>query len=196
MNAVQRTSRAFKRPSNLLDCAESPIRNGADVDDGSALHSASHREFGKLSRKLNDDSGVFSGSGTPDKLDSVWLAINTKTQEREPRSDENSVESPQKDVSNLLVTVRFSLDPETIQQMVSNPDQETAINVRVKRRRAEVKVSTLSAEQKHEVVKCNRRGTRHICPLFCGGRCMTSRKHAVYIVENALGGDAQRRWSI
>ena len=53
----------------------------------------------------------------------------------------------------MLVTVSFSLDEETIQQICSNPDPETAFNVMVKRRRAEVKVSTLSAEQKRELVK-------------------------------------------
>ena len=47
----------------------------------------------------------------------------------------------------------FSLDEETIQQICSNPDPETAPNVMVRRRRAEVKVSTLSAEQKRELVK-------------------------------------------
>ena len=47
----------------------------------------------------------------------------------------------------------FSLDEETIQQICSNPDPETAFNVIVRRRRAEVKVSTLSAGQKRELVK-------------------------------------------
>ena len=37
--------------------------------------------------------------------------------------------------------------------MCSNPNPETALNVMVKRRRAEVKVSTLSAEQRRELVK-------------------------------------------
>ena len=37
--------------------------------------------------------------------------------------------------------------------MFSNPDPETASNVMVKRRRAEVRVSTLSAEQKRELAK-------------------------------------------
>ena len=37
--------------------------------------------------------------------------------------------------------------------MTSNPDPETAFDVMVRRRRAEVKVSTLSAEQKRELVK-------------------------------------------
>ena len=35
----------------------------------------------------------------------------------------------------------------------SNPDPETASNVMVKRRRAEVKLSMLSAEQKRELVE-------------------------------------------
>ena len=57
----------------------------------------------------------------------------------------------------LLVTVRFSLDEETIQQICSNPDPETAFNVMVKRRRAEVKVSMLSAEWKGELVEAKDR---------------------------------------
>ena len=39
-----------------------------------------------------------------------------------------------------------------LQQICSNPDTETAFDVIVKRRRAGVKVSTLSAEQKRELV--------------------------------------------
>ena len=50
-------------------------------------------------------------------------------------------------------SVSFSLDEETIQQICSNPDPETAFNVMVKRRRAEVKVLTLPAEQKREFVE-------------------------------------------
>ena len=56
-------------------------------------------------------------------------------------------------MDNLLVTVSFSLDEETIQQICNNPDPETAFTVMVRRRRAEVKVSTLSAEQKRELVE-------------------------------------------
>ena len=47
----------------------------------------------------------------------------------------------------------FSLDEEKIQQICSNPDPETAFTVMVRRRRAEVKVSILSAEQKRKLVK-------------------------------------------
>ena len=68
-------------------------------------------------------------------------------------TESQSVEPLQKDVDNLLVTISFSLDEKTIQQICSNPDPETAFNVMVRRRRAEVKVSTLSAEQKRELVK-------------------------------------------
>ena len=71
----------------------------------------------------------------------------------ETLTESQSVELLQKDVDNLLVTVSFSLDEETIQQICSNPDPETAFNVMVRRRRAEVKVSTLSVEQKRELVK-------------------------------------------
>ena len=68
-------------------------------------------------------------------------------------TESQCVETLQKDVDNLLVTVSCSLDEEKIQQICSNPDPETAFNVVVKRRRAEVKVSTLSAGQKRELVK-------------------------------------------
>ena len=78
------------------------------------------------------------------------IKTKTETQKSEPTK---SVEPSQKDVDNLLVTVSFSSDEETLQQICSNPDPETAFNVLVKRRRAEVKVSTLSAEQKRELVE-------------------------------------------
>ena len=52
----------------------------------------------------------------------------------------------------MLVTVSFSLDEETI-QICTNHNLETAFNVMVKGRRAEVKVSTLSAEQRRELVE-------------------------------------------
>ena len=91
----------------------------------------------------------------PDMLDSAWLAMKTpaETSKNETLTEAQSVEPLQKDVDNLLVTVSFSLDEETIQQICSNPDPETAFNVMVRRRRAEVKVSTLSAEQKRELVE-------------------------------------------
>ena len=38
----------------------------------------------------------------------------------------------------------------------------------VRRRRAEVKVSTLSAEQKRELVEAKTKGTQHFCQIFCG----------------------------
>ena len=76
-----------------------------------------------------------------------------ETTENETLTETQCVETLQKDVDNLLVTVSFSLDEETTQQICSNPVPETAFNVMVKRRRAEVKVSTLSAEQKRELVK-------------------------------------------
>ena len=47
----------------------------------------------------------------------------------------------------MLDAVSFSLDEETRQQKSSGPSPETAFNVMVKRRHAEVKVSILSAEQ-------------------------------------------------
>ena len=97
-----------------------------------------------MSENVQDGKGVFGGTGMPDMPDSAWLAIKTKTetQNTEPTTEVKSVEPLLKDVDNLLVTVSFSLDEETTQQICSDPDPETAFNVMVKRRRAEVKVST------------------------------------------------------
>ena len=142
-----------KRPPNPVDRAESPKRTRGDDDDDSALLSAYHHDLEKVSENLKDGKSVFSGTGMPDMLDSAWLVIKTKTKtpKDEPTTDAaKSVEPSQKDVDNLLVTVSFSLDERTIQQICSNPDPQTAFNVMVKRRRAEVNVSTLSAEQKRE----------------------------------------------
>ena len=87
--------------------------------------------------------------------DSAWLAVKIKaeTPKGETSTEAQSVEPLQKDVDNLLVAVSFSVDEETIQQICSKPDPETAFTVMVRRRRAEVKVSTLSAEQKRELVE-------------------------------------------
>ena len=157
-DAAQTTSTrriSFKHPPNPLDLVEPPKRTRGDDDDHSALLSAYHHDLEKVSEHLKDGKGVFSRTGMSDMSDSAWLAIKTKTetQKSEPTTEAKSVEPLQKDVDNLLVTVSFSLDEETIQQMYSNPDPETAFNVMAKRRRAEVKVSTLSAEQKRELVE-------------------------------------------
>ena len=110
-----------------------------------------------MSEHLKDGKGVFSGTGMPDMSDSTCNAIKSKIerQKSEPTTDAMSVEALQKDVDNVLVTVSFSLDldEETMQQICSNPVPETAFNVMVKRRRAEVEVSTLSTEQKRELVE-------------------------------------------
>ena len=144
--SVQTTSMRrilFKRPPNPLDRVESPKRTRGDDDDHAALLSAYHHDLEQVSENLKDGMRV--------------LGLRYKTQAGTPKSETlteaPSVESLQKDVDNLLVTVSFSLDEETIQQICSNPDPETASNVMVKRRRAEVKVSILSAEEKREVVK-------------------------------------------
>ena len=95
--------------------------------------------------------GVFSGTGLLDMLDSARHAIKTKTQKSESVSLANSVKAFQKDVSDLLVTVSFSSGEQTIFQVCSNPDPETAFNVVVRKRCAEVRVSTWSGEQKREL---------------------------------------------
>ena len=60
-----------------------------------------------------------------DMLDSAWLAIVilAGTPKGETSTEAQSVEPLQKDVDNLLVTVSFLLDEETIQQICRNPIQ-------------------------------------------------------------------------
>ena len=58
-------------------------------------------------KMLNDDNGVFSGTGMRDMLGSAWVANTTKTQIREPILLAHSVEPLQKAVSNFLVAVRY-----------------------------------------------------------------------------------------
>ena len=65
----------------------------------------------------------------------------------------------------------------------------------VKGRRAEVRVSTLSAEQRRELVEGERQGTQYICQVFCGRGAIASRDLTVCPDENALGCDVQE-WSI
>ena len=110
-------------------------RTRADDDDDSALLSVYPHDLERVSENLNDDNGVFSGTGMLDMMDSAWLAIKTpaETSKNETPTESQSAESLQKDVDNLLVKVSFSLDEETIQQICSNPDPETAFNVMVKR---------------------------------------------------------------
>ena len=130
---------------------EPPKRTRGDHDEDSALLAAYHHDLEKVSEILKNGNGVFSGTGRPDMLDSAWLAIKTpaETSKNETLTESQSVEPLRKDVDNLLVTVSFSSDEATIQQICSNPDPETAFSVMVRRRRAEVK----SAEQKRELVK-------------------------------------------
>ena len=65
----------------------------------------------------------------PDMLDSAWLAIKIPagTSKSETLTEAQSVEPLQRDVDNLLVTVSFSLDEETIQKIRSNPDPENSL---------------------------------------------------------------------
>ena len=67
----------------------------------------------------------------PDMLDSAWPAIKIQdgTPKSETSTEAQSVAPLQKDVDKLLVIVSFPLDDETIQQICSNPDPETAFNV-------------------------------------------------------------------
>ena len=183
---------SFKHPPNPLDLVEPPKRTRGDDDDHSALLSAYHHDLEKVSENLKDGKGVFSRTGMPDMSDSAWLATKTKTetQKSEPTTEAKSVEPLQKDVDNLLATVSFSLDEETIQQMCSNPDPETAFNVMAKRRRAEVKVSTLSAEQKRELVEAKEKELN--TQVFCSPGGIASRDLTVCFDDNALGCDVQR----
>ena len=72
--------------------------------------------------------------------DTAFLRSESRLEHRKVkhRTEAQSIEPLQKDVDNLLVTVSFSLDEETIQQVCINPDPETAFNVMVRRRRAQV----------------------------------------------------------
>ena len=154
-NSVQTTSMRrilFKRPPNPLDRVEPPKRTRGDDDDHSALLSAYHHDLEKVSENLKDVKSVFSGTWMPDMLDSAWIAITvqTGTPKSETLTEAVSVEPVQKDVDNLLVVVSFSLDEETIQHICSNPDPETAFNVMVRRRRAEVR------SRRHHVKGCHR----------------------------------------
>ena len=83
----------------------------------------------KASENVNDDNGVFCGTKVPHMLDSAWLAIQTKTQKNEPTMDANFVEPSQKRRQQLAGHNHFSLDEETVQQICSNPDPETAFSV-------------------------------------------------------------------
>ena len=94
-----------------------------------------------------------------DMLDSAWLAIKTKTQKSEPVLLASSVELLQKDVSNLLVTGSFFLAAETIQHTCIPILGQLLSNVMVHKRRAEVNVSALSAEQIRELEKGKTQGT-------------------------------------
>ena len=108
-----------------------------------------------MSENLKDGKTVFSGTGMLDMLDSAWLAIKITavTREGETSTEAQSVEPLQKYVDILLITVSFSLDEETIQQICSDPNPETAFNVMVKRRRAEVKVSKAKDKEHNTFVK-------------------------------------------
>ena len=175
---------SFKRPPDPMDHAEPPKRTRGDDDDHSAF-SAYHHDLERVSEHLNDRKSVFSGTGMPDMSDSAWLAIKIKaeTPKGETSTEAQFVEPLQKDVDNLLVTVSFSLDEETIQQICSNPDPETAFNVMVRRRRAEVKVSTLSAEQKRELVEAEDKELNTFVKY--------SVVEAASVDENTLGCDVQ-----
>ena len=195
--SVQTTSMrriTFKHPPNPLDRVEPPKRTRGGDDDRSALLSAYHQYLEKVSGNLKDGKSVFSGTGMLDMSDSAWLAIKIKseTQKGETTTEAQPVELLQKDVDNVLVTVSFSLDEETKQQICSNPDPETAFNVMVTRRRAEVNVSTLSAEQNRELVEAKDKELKQpVCQIFCGRGGIAPRDLTVCVDENALGCDVQ-----
>ena len=109
----------FKPPPNPVDRAEPPKRTRRDGDDHSALLSAYHHDLEKVSENFKVGKGVFSGTKMPDTSDRAWLEIKTETetQKSETLTEAQSVEPLQKDVESLFVTVSFSLDEETIQQI-------------------------------------------------------------------------------
>ena len=171
-----------------MDRTEHPKRTRGDEDESSAHHHG----LEKLSETLKDGNKIYSRTGMPDMSDSAWLVIKlrTDTQKGMATTEVQSVELLQKDIENVLVTVSSSLDEETIQQICGNPDSETAFNVMVKRRRAEVKVSTFAAEQKRELVEAkDEKGTQYVCQVFCGRGSIASGNLTVCIDGNALGCD-------
>ena len=120
-DSVQTTSMRrilFKRPPSLLERVEPPKSTTGDDDDHSAFLSTHHHDLEKVSEILKDWKSVCSGTGMPDMLDREWLAIKIPagTSKSETLTEAQAVELLQKDVDNLLVTVSFSLDEETIQQ--------------------------------------------------------------------------------
>ena len=148
-DSVQTTSMrriSFKRPPNPLDRVELPKRTRGDDDDHSALHSAYHHDLENVSEILKDGKSVFSGTGMPDMSAVLGLRSKSRLRHRKVKksTEARSVEPLRKDVDTLLVTVSFSLDEETIQLICSNPDPDTASNVMVKRRRAEMSVGVVS----------------------------------------------------
>ena len=108
------------------------------------------------------------------------------------QTEAQSVEPLQKDVDNLLVTVSFPLDEETIHQICSNLNPETAFNVMVRRRHAEVKVSTLSAEQKRELVEAKDKELNTFVKYSVVEAASRQGISPSVVDENALGCDVQR----
>ena len=76
--------------------------------------------------------------------------------------------------------------------MSSNPDPETAVNVMVKRRRAEVKVSMLSAEQRRELVEAKDKELNTFVKYSVVEAASTSKNLTVCSDENALCCSVQR----
>ena len=104
-----------------------------------------------------------------------------------PTVDASTVEPAQQNVSNLLVKLSFSFNEGTIQQICSTPD--LAVSVMVKRRRAEVKVSTLSDEQKREQETAKDKELDTFGKYSWSG--IASKKLDVCPHENALACDTQ-----
>ena len=76
----------FKRPPNPLDRVEPPKRTRSDEDDHSACLSAYHHDLEKVSENLKNGNSVFSGTRTPDMLDSAWLAIKIPAETSKKRN--------------------------------------------------------------------------------------------------------------
>ena len=178
---------AFKRPPNQW-ILQSP-RNVPGVTMTRILHFPLLiiMSLGRCQKNLKDRKSVFRGTRISDMSDTAWLAIKIKTvtQRRKTTTEAQSVQPLQEDVDNLLLTVSFPLDEETIQQVCSKPDPETALNVMVKRRRAVVKVSTVSAEQKRGLVKAKDKELHTLSNILWGG--IASRNLTVSVDVNALG---------
>ena len=113
----------FKRPPHHWTVLKFRNVPGLTMIKISGLSSFYHRDLEKVSEILKDGKDVFSGTGNAWHVGQCMAC--DQNQNRHGKVDAKYDVPSQKDVDNLLVTVSFSLDEETIHVMCSNPDPET-----------------------------------------------------------------------